>query len=123
MIYYNSKLKSVPVEEESMSIISQIIFMVMGAFLSVILTRLLIQNGKAIAANGKAIAENGKAIAANGKAIAENGKAIVENGKAIRELAKKLDERTALIAELIVAESDRRKEIIKSLRANNGIKQ
>ncbi|HID93658.1 MAG TPA: hypothetical protein EYP60_06140 [bacterium (Candidatus Stahlbacteria)] len=92
-----------------MSIVSQIIFMVMGAFLSVILTKFLIQNGKAIAANGKAIAENGKAIAANGKAIAENSKAILE-------LAKKLDERTALIAELIVAENSRRNEIIKSLR-------
>ena len=93
-----------------MSLAFQIIFTVIGAFLSVILTKFLIQNGRAIAENGRAIAENGRAIA-------ENGRAIAENGRAIAEIGKKLDERTAKIAELIVAEGEKTRELIKSLRS------
>jgi hypothetical protein len=70
-----------------MSLIFQIILTVIGAFLSVVLTRFLVQNGRAIEANGRAIAE----------------------------LGKKLDERTAKIAELIVAEGEKTRELIKSL--------
>ena len=86
-----------------MNLAFQIIFTVIGAFLSVILTKFLIQNGKAIAENGRAIAENGRAI--------------VENGRAIAEIGKKLDERTAKIAELIVAEGEKTRELIRSLRS------
>lgn len=70
-----------------MDLVFQIIFTTMGAFLSVVLTKFLIQNGKAIA----------------------------ENGRAIVELGKKLDERTAKIAELIVSEGEKTRELIKSI--------
>ncbi|HIE29619.1 TPA: hypothetical protein EYP66_20300, partial [Candidatus Poribacteria bacterium] len=56
-----------------MDLVFQIIFTAMGAFLSVILTKFLIQNGKIIA----------------------------ENSKAIAKLDEKFDERTARIADFI----------------------
>ena len=70
-----------------MGLIFQIILTIIGVFLSVILTKFLIQNGRAIA----------------------------ENGRTIAELGKKLDERTAKIAELIVAEGEKTRELIKAL--------
>ncbi len=77
-----------------MAIITQIVFMLMGAFLSVILTRIFIQNGKAI----------------------------TENGKKIDEGFKKMDERTEYvakiaerIAELVVTESKETRKTIASL--------
>lgn len=61
-----------------MSLVFQIIFTVIGAFLSVVLTKFLVQNGRAIA-----------------------------------ELGKKMDERTAKIAELIISEGEKTKELMK----------
>ena len=45
-----------------MSIFFQIVLTVIGAFLSVMLTRILIQNGKYIRQNGEAIRQNGEAL-------------------------------------------------------------
>ena len=71
-----------------MAMVLQIIMTVIGAFLSVILTKFLITNGRAIAENGRAIAENGK----------------------------KTEEGFRLIARLIVEENEKtRKEILAML--------
>ncbi len=90
------------------SIFLQIALTVIGAFLSVILTKFLIQNGKYIRQNGEAIRQNGEAIRQNGEAIRQNGEAlrqlaeiikqnneaIKQNGEALRYLIKLVDERT-----------------------------
>jgi len=71
-----------------MDIIFQIIFTVIGAFLSVVLTKVLIQNGKILA----------------------------EMKRAMEEGFRRMDERTEKIAELIKLEAERTRELIQTLR-------
>jgi len=108
-------------------LVLQVIITIIGAFLSVILTKFLITNGRAIAENGRAIAENGRAIAETNaetrKAIAETSaetrKAIAETSaesrRRFKEVLERFDERTALIARLIVAKGEERKELMERL--------
>ena len=76
-----------------MSLIIQIIFVIFGAFLSVVLTKFLIQNGKAIGEEGKHTRE------------------------LIEKISDKMDEGFRLIGSLIAAESDEtRRKTIDELR-------
>jgi hypothetical protein len=73
-------------------IVVQIIFMIMGAFLSVVLTRILIQNGRQI----KILSEEMKIMSSEMKLFGEKmdegfrkiGDLIVEEGRNTRELIK-----------------------------------
>lgn len=84
-----------------MNLIFQIILTALGAFLSVVLTRLLIQNGRSIRELGVSIRELGMSIR--------------ELGMRMEEGFRKMDERTEGIAKLIVTESEQTRELIKSL--------
>lgn len=64
-------------------IIQMTIFIIIGAFLSVMLTRILIQNGRRIEQNGKMIEQNGEKI----DKLAE---LIKVESEGIRELIKSL---------------------------------
>lgn len=83
-----------------MSLVFQIILTALGAFLSVVLTKFLIQNSRA---------------------IKELGERIDVGFKLMREEFGRMDERTAKIAELIVSERDKTREIIKSLKASYAV--
>ena len=92
-----------------MPLVLQVIITIIGAFLSVILTKFLITNGRAIAENGRAIAETN---AETRKAIAETS---AESRRRFKEVLERFDERTALIARLIVAKGEERKELMERL--------
>ncbi|MBI4548034.1 MAG: hypothetical protein HY707_08645 [Ignavibacteriae bacterium] len=77
-----------------MDLVFQIIFTFLGAFLSVVLTTLLIQTGKAIQDLGARMDER------------------------TAKIAELVDERTAKIAELIVTEADKTRELIKTLKGS-----
>jgi predicted PurR-regulated permease PerM len=82
--------------------IVQIIFVVMGAFLSLILTKLFIQNGKMVQRLESRL---------------DAGLRGLNNTlSSLNETLKRIDERTAKIAELIVADGEKTRELIKSLR-------
>lgn len=78
-----------------MDIIFQIIFTVIGAFLSVVLTKLLVQNGRA---------------------IQEMSQRIDEGFRKMDEGFRKMDERTAKISELILLGSERTRGTVKASR-------
>lgn len=74
-----------------MDTIFQIIFTVIGAFLSVVLTKLLAQNGRVL-------------------------EEIRELGRRMDEGFRRMDERTAKIAELIAQEANKTRKLIRTLK-------
>lgn len=82
-----------------MDLVFQIIFTGLGAFLSVVLTRLLIENGRAIR-------ELGNRMDAGFRRM-DQGFRKMDAG------LKRMDERTEKIAQLIVAEGKRTRKILK----------
>ena len=81
-----------------MDLLFQIVFTVIGAFLSVVLTRVLIQNGKL---------------------IQEMHVSLKEVHQDMRESFKRMDERTAKIAELISFEAEKTRELIQALKSTS----
>jgi len=86
-----------------MQIVFQIVLTVIGAFLSVVLTKFLIQNGRMLAQISQRIDEGLRKMD--------------EGFRKMDEGFRKMDERTAKIAELIVLEADKTRELIKTMKA------
>lgn len=85
-----------------MDIIFQVIFTVIGAFLSVVLTKFLVQNGKVL----REISQR----------MDEGFRKMDEGFRKMDEGLRRMDERTAKIAELIKLEADKTREVINTLR-------
>jgi len=87
----------------------QIVFTVSGAFLSVVLPRVLIQNGKQIQMMHIDMRESFKQMDERTAELHED----------MRESFKRMDERTAKIAELISLEAEKTRELIQALKSTS----
>ena len=80
-----------------MQIVFQIIWTVIGAFLSVILTKLLIQNGKYIRQNQELIRQNQKMLQQNQELIKQHWEDTKQNQRMIKKLIELVDARTEML--------------------------
>jgi len=96
-----------------MTLVFQIVMMVIGATLSVVLTKIFIQNGNFIRQNGESIRQNSELIRQNAELIKQNGEAIRQGLRQNAEASQKLLEK---ISNLIVTETEKTNKLVMELR-------
>jgi uncharacterized protein YoxC len=97
---------------DTVNLIFQVIFLILGVFLSALLTRFLAQNGKILRRTEEILKRTEEILKQNQEILKQNQEIL----KRIEALEKRMDEGFRLIALLILAETpEEKKELAKRI--------
>jgi CHASE3 domain sensor protein len=104
---------------DTVNLIFQVIFLILGVFLSALLTRFLAQNGKILRRTEEILKRTEEILKQNQEILKQNQEILKQNQeilKRIEALEKRMDEGFRLIALLILAETpEEKKELAKRI--------